>query len=276
MAIVWGATFPLGKLVLVHLAPFRYLELRFALAAALMAPLAWRDLPSIRGGRLRGAVLTGAVLFCAYALQTLGLRTTTASEAGLITGLNVVIVPVLAMLWLRRPTDLITAAGVFAAGSGLWLLAWQGERLRAGDLLVMGCAVALAVHIVLVGRLAPSLPARGFATLQLGTVAVLGLAASTLEPRPGPLPPYVVGAIVFMAIAATLLAYLVQTWAQRFTSPVRAGLLFAVEPVAAVAFGVLWLGDSLSARQAVGAVAILAGVAMGEVARRERREGAWT
>ncbi|HVI86201.1 MAG TPA: DMT family transporter [bacterium] len=67
----------------------------------------------------------------------------------------------------------------------------------------------------------------------------------------GPLPPHVVGAIVFMAVAAILLAYLAQTRAQRFTSPVRTGLLFAVEPLAAVAFGVLWLGDSLSARQAV-------------------------
>ena len=72
------------------------------------------------------------------------------------------------------------------------------------------------------------------------------------------------------------LAYLAQTWAQRFASPVRAGVLSAVEPLAAVVFGMLWLADSLSARQAVGAAAILAGVAMGEASRRESREGART
>ena len=109
--------------------------------------------------------------------------------------------------------------------------------LRAADALLLGVAIVWGTTFPL-GKL-------------LGTVAALALAASTLEPRPGPLPPHVVGAIVFMAVAAILLAYLAQTWAQRFTSPVRTGLLFAVEPLAAVAFGVLWLGDSLSARQAV-------------------------
>ncbi|HKV45681.1 MAG TPA: DMT family transporter [bacterium] len=263
VAAVWGATFPLGKIVLRYLGPFQYLGLRFALAAALMLPFARRDLRSLNGEAVGRGIVTGAVLFCAYALQTLGLRATTASEAGLITGMNVVIVPLLAMVWLKQRSTPLTIAGVITAACGLWLLAGQGMRPRAGDLLVLGCAGAIAVHIVLVGRFAAAFPPGGFATLQIGTVAVLAAAAGMFERRAGAIPLSAIGAVAFMAVAATGAAYLVQTWAQRFTSAARVGLLFTVEPVAALAFGILWLGERLNGHQAVGAAAILAGVVMG-------------
>ncbi len=86
------------------------------------------------------------------------------------------------------------------------------------------------------------------------------------EPRPGALPAPVAGAVAFMAVGATLVAYLAQSWAQRVVSPTRTGLVFALEPMAAVGFGVLWLGETLGLRQGAGAAAILAGVVMGEAA----------
>ncbi len=267
VAVVWGSTFPLAKIVLRHLPPFQYLGLRFALAALLLLPLAWPDLRRLSGRGLRAGVTTGGVLFFAYALQTLGLERTTASKAGLITGLNVVIVPLLLCAWARRVPDLLTAAGVTTAACGLWLLSWQGEAPGGGDGLVLGCAVALALHLIAVGRFAGALPPAGFATLQLGTVAVLGGGVGLLaEPRPGALPLPAAGAVAFMAVGATLVAYLAQSWAQRVISPTRTGLVFALEPVAAVGFGVLWLGETLGLRQGAGAAAILAGVVMGEAA----------
>ena len=268
VAVMWGATFSLGKEVLRFLPPFQYLGLRFALASLLLLPLAWGDLRHFQGRAACQGLVTGSVLFCAYTLQTLGLRMTTASEAGLITGLNVIIVPLLTTIWYRRPPDALTAAGIATAAGGLWLLAWHGMSVGAGDLLVLGCAVAIAVHILLVGRFAGTLPPAAFATLQIGAVAVLaGAMGWFTERRPTLVPPEVAGAVAVMAVGGTLLAYLAQTWAQRFTSPVRVGLLFSVEPVAAVAFGILLLGESLSLPQALGAAAILAGVAMGEVGR---------
>ena len=268
VAVIWGATFPLAKVVLRSLGPFQYLGLRFAIAGVLLLPLARRDLRRLRREDLRRGWLTGAVLFAAYALQTLGLTHTTASKAGLITGLNVVIVPVLLFVWFRRAPSLPTATGVALAACGLWLLAWQGERLSAGDSLVLGCAVALALHLILVGRFAAALPPAGFAFLQVSTVAVLGGAAGLVwEPRPSGVPPGTIAAVAFMAVGATFVAYLAQSWAQRIVSPTRTGLLFAVEPVAAVGFSVAWLGEALGARQALGAAAILAGVVLGEAGR---------
>jgi drug/metabolite transporter (DMT)-like permease len=268
VAVVWGATFPLGKLVLRHLGPFQYLALRFGLAAAIMAPLAWRDRRRLGSAGLRAALAAGAVLFAAYALQTLGLRTTTASNAGLITGLNVLFIPLILLARDRRLPAPPLAAGVGLAVLGLWLLLYRGQRLGSGDVLVLGCAAALAVQAIVVGYVARAVPAAAFVFVQVAAVSVLAAAAAALfEARPDAVPASAAGAIVFMAVAATLGAYVAQTWAQRIVSPTRTGLFFALEPVAAVAFGVAWLGESLGPRQAVGAAAILLGVALSEGGR---------
>lgn len=268
VAVVWGATFPLGKLVLRHFGPFQYLALRFGLAALLMAPLAWRDRGRLGAAGLRAGLLAGAVLFAGYALQTVGLRLTSASHAGLITGLNVVIIPLMLLVWRRRAPGGALGAAVLLAVAGLWLLLWQGGGLGAGDALVLGCAAALALQAILVGRVARAVPAAAFACVQVAAVAVLaGLWAAAGEPAPGAVPLSAGAAIAFMAVAATLGAYVAQAWAQRVVSPTRTGLLFAIEPVAAVGFGVAWLGEPLGARQAAGGGLILLSVVIGELRR---------
>ena len=268
VAVVWGTTFPLGKLVLRHLGPFQYLALRFGLAALLMAPLAWRDRGRLNAPGLRAAVLAGAVLFAGYGLQTVGLLWTTASHAGLITGLNVLMIPLMLLAWRRRAPGAALGAAVLLAAAGLWLLLWQGGRLGGGDLLVLGCAACLALQVLIVGRVARDVPAAPFTLVQLAAVAALsGVWALAGEPAAAAVPMAVATAIVFMAVAATLGAYAAQAWAQRVVSPTQTGLLFALEPVAAVGFGVAWLGESLGARQIAGAVLILAGVVLGEMGR---------
>ena len=268
VAVVWGATFPLGKLVLRHLGPFQYLALRFGLAAALLVPLGWRERCRLGREGLRAGMLAGGVLFAGYALQTVGLRSTTASNAGLVTGLNVVIIPLILLAWGRRAPNPTLAAAVLLAAAGLWLLLWQGGRLGFDDALVLGCAAALALQAIVVGHVAASVPAAAFACVQLAVVAVLsGAAAVTAEPLPVAVPGSAAAAIVFMAVAATFGAYVAQAWAQRFVSPTRTGLLFAIEPVAAVGFGVAWLGDPFGPRQATGAAAIVLSVLIAERGR---------
>lgn len=268
VAVVWGATFPLGKIVLRDLGPFQYLALRFGLAALLLAPLAWRERGRLTGEGVRAGLLAGAVLFAGAALQTVGLRSTTASNAGLITGLNVVMIPLMLLVWRRRAPNRTLAAAVLLAVAGLWLLLWQGGRLGTGDALVLGCAAALALQAIIVGQVARVVPAAAFACVQVATVAVLtGSCAAIVEPAPAALPGQAVGAIVFMAVTATFGAYIAQAWAQRVVSPTRTGLLFAIEPVAAVGFGVAWLGEPLGARQALGAALILLSVVIGELGR---------
>jgi drug/metabolite transporter (DMT)-like permease len=261
VAVVWGVTFPLGKLVLRHIGPFQYLALRFGLAAAVMAPLVWRDRGRLGWPGVRAALVAGTILYAGYALQTLGLRDTSAGNAGLITGLNVLCIPLILLAWHRRPPNAALAAAVGLAVVGLWLLLYHGQPLGRGDALVLGCAVALALQAIVVGHAARAVPAAAFTCIQLAVVAVLaGASAALAETPPAALPAPAAGAIVFMALAATLGAYIAQTWAQRIVSPTRTGVLFALEPVAAVVFAAWWLGESLGPRQAAGAAAILLAV----------------
>jgi len=171
---------------------------------------------------------------------------------------------------------------VAAATIGLGLLTLEdASSLRVGDLLVLGCAVGFAFHIVLVGRLAPRI--NPFALTAAQIVAVAGLSAlAAITEHPGNAlagtGAVLWGVIAFMALSATVGAYLIQSWAQRFTTPSHVGLMFTFEPVAAALTAYALLGDTLSGLQALGAALILAGIVTAElkqdadtVHREERR-----
>ncbi|MGQ0548146.1 MAG: EamA family transporter [Armatimonadota bacterium] len=122
VAAAWGLTFPLGKIVLSTLPPFTYLAVRFGLAAAVLLAILPRGGAATSRRDWTAAAGVGIVLFVAYGLQTFGLRLTTASNAGLITGLSVAMVPVISAVWLRRMPHPAVLAGVAAATIGLGLL----------------------------------------------------------------------------------------------------------------------------------------------------------
>lgn len=271
VAGAWGLTFPLGKRVLETLPPFTYLTLRFALAAAVL--LVWqRGHLRAAGARIaRLGALAGAVLFGGYAFQTVGLRVTTASKAGFITGLSVALVPVLAALWLRRRPRPGVVAGVAAATVGLGLLSLvEPGGPNPGDVLVAACALCFAVQIVMVDRLASDAPAPVLATVQVLPVTALAAVAAAAE-RPlavlaaASATDYAL--VGFMALTGTVAALVVQGWAQRFTSPSHVGVMFAFEPVAAAGAATVLLGEALLPRQAWGAGLILAGIVVAEMSR---------
>lgn len=271
-AASWGLTFPLGKIVLSTLPPFTYLAARFTLAVVMLAPALRRGGVTQRRDWV-GAAAVGVVLFVAYGLQTLGLRLTTASNAAFITGLSVVLVPLISAAWLRRPPKRHVVAGVAAATVGLGLLTLrETSAVRVGDLLVLGCAVGFAFHIVLVGRLAPRLDPVRLTATQFAPAAALSLLAAIAERPADALAGAsltVWGIVAFMALTATAGAFLIQSWAQRFTTPSHAGLMFAFEPVVAALAAYALLGDALSGLQAVGACLILAGIVIAELKQDE-------
>ncbi len=275
VAAAWGLTFPLGKIVLTALPPFTYLTMRFSLASIALLLLSSKPrgesaAASMSLGPLwTQALAVGVVFFFGYAFQVLGLRVTTASQAGFITGTSVIMVPVISGLWLRRVPRPLVLAGIAAATVGLGLLALEGPMaVRMGDLLVLACAVCFAVHIVLVGRLAPALDHRVFAVAQAIPVAVLGAIGALTEHPGAAIASAGLGiwaAIAFMAVTASAGALLVQSWAQRFTTPSHTGLMFTFEPVAAALLAYAMLGEALTARQALGAVLILLGIVIAEI-----------
>ena len=233
------------------------------------------ELPSRRRIFILAApLLMGLALFAGYALQTFGLRLTTPAKAGFITGLSVVIVPVVSTLALRQRLSRGVWLGVGLATAGLALLSLQVTNpvraplsVSTGDLLVLGCAVAFACQILLTGRFAPRWDPLLLTFGQIVVVAITaGIAALLLESPPAP-GGSVLFAAAFTGILATSLAFGIQTAAQRFTSSTRTALVFATEPVFAALFSFLLIGEVLGPRQLVGCALILAGMITAETLR---------
>jgi drug/metabolite transporter (DMT)-like permease len=265
---VWGSSFVIVKEALLSLPPFTFIALRFMLATAVLTALLWRRVGRLSRRDIGNGLIVGTFLFAGFALQTLGLGLTRASTAGFITGLSVVLVPIVAYMWLGHRPGVGSAIGVLLATGGLGLLS-LGDKLEfaTGDLLVLGCAVAFALHIVAVGRFVPHVDGSGFTIVQLafvGVVAsVVGLTTERLEPAALSAP--VIASVAFMGVGGTAFAFLVQNVAQRFTSPTHTALVFTMEPVFAAVFAYVLLSEQLSDRALIGGVLILAGMVLAEM-----------
>jgi drug/metabolite transporter (DMT)-like permease len=264
VALVWGATFVLVKQALADVSTLLFLTLRFSVAAVVLA-LIFRDefrAPNAWVSLLRGA-FAGIFLFVAYVLQTAGLKFTSASKAGFITGLYVPLVPILGGLIDRKLPQISELAGVAMACVGMFLLTAQTNILDIGrgDLLVAGCAVAYTIQMVILGRFAPVSNLGVLTVSQIATGALIGAATFWwVEPVRIAWSPSVWVALAVTSLLATALAFTIQTWAQRWTSPTRTALIFALEPVFAWVTSYLVAGEVLSRRAAVGAALILGGV----------------
>lgn len=274
IALIWGATLVLAKDIVARADAMALVAMRFLMAAALMAVFA---VPRARllDRRLVGAgVLIGLALFVGYTFQTMGLVHTSVSKAGFITGLSVVLVPVLSTLILRKPPDSPAIVGVGSATLGLALLTLnlsKGPVFEAGDLLVLVGAAFFGLHIVAVGEYAPLFDVPLLVTVQLTTVSVaafgvLGFRALALGHRVAvPVSSWDLAGIAFLAAFGTTAAFFVQNVAQRFTSPTHVAIVFASEPVFAGLFGWLLLGETLTTAQYIGAALIVTGMLAAEV-----------
>ncbi|MEW6228465.1 MAG: DMT family transporter [Bacillota bacterium] len=272
--LIWGATFVLVKDIVARVDAVALVALRFLMASALMAVLMVTRVRLMTRRLVRAGVLIGLALFVGYAFQTMGLAYTSASKAGFITGLSVVLVPILSTIILRKPPDPPAVLGVGCATVGLALLTLNlsnGPIFEAGDLLVLVGAVSFGLHIVAVGKFAPLFDVPLLVMVQLATVsvlafAVLGFRVSALGHRVAvPVSAWDLAGIGFLAVFGTTVAFLVQNVAQRFTSPTHVAIVFASEPVFAGLFGWLLLGETLTAAQYVGAALIVAGMLAAEV-----------
>ena len=266
---VWGSTFVMVKEAVRETGPLTFLALRFALATAILAPIVLQREVRPRPELLAGGGAIGLLLFAGYALQTAGLQFTSASKAGFITGLAVVIVPLTVALVVGRPPSRATAAGVALATLGLALLSLRDDlSIGSGDLLVLGCAVAFALHILALGRFAPKADPLALTFAQIAAAAVLTTVGAALfeQPTPDQLRT-VLPAAAFTGLFATVVAFYLQTQAQRFTTPTHTALIFSMEPVFAALFGYLLAGEHLDARALAGCGLILVGMLVAQLAR---------
>jgi drug/metabolite transporter (DMT)-like permease len=279
----WGAAFPVVKCALERCPdirgglglgsvdrptePFLFLSLRFAIGALLVGAA---SIPMLRRLTRRQVIVgcgIGLALCAGYVFQTFGLERTTASNAGFLTGLYVVLTPLLGAAVLRKLPAWSTAAGAVIAFAGLLLIASPtGVRIGLGDGLVVVCAFCFAIHFLLLGRFAGSAPLSALVTLQLAVTAVVtGLLSLAAEQAPVPTEPGIWVAILTTAILATAFAFFIQTGAQRFIPPSRTAVILTMESPMAALFGFLMLNERLTARGWIGGGLIVAGMLVAEL-----------
>jgi drug/metabolite transporter (DMT)-like permease len=274
ICVLWGSTFLVVKDAIGRMPVSDFLAWRFAIAALAMLALRPRSMARLGPtGRRRGGWL-GLALAAGYLFQTYGLRTTPSSVSGFITGMFVVFTPLIAGAVLRRRVGAAAWVGVAVATGGLALLSLHGFAVGRGELLTVGCAIAFAVHIVGLGEWSSAHDPAGLAAVQLTVVTAVSCCAALIDGGLGPPPDFGVwGALLLTAVAATALAFVVQTWAQRVVAPTRAAVIMTTEPAFAGLFGVAAAGDHWGARQVVGAALVLVAMLAVEVGPRRGAEG---
>lgn len=277
VALIWGATFVLVQNAISLLEPFSFNAVRFTAAAVLLG--LWlivfekKQLKKFDKKLMLSGMMLGFWLFIGYAFQTLGLLYTTSSKAGFITGLSVVLVPLLMIGILKQRPGVNSFTGVAAATLGLYLLTMSDvSSLNIGDGFVLICAAGFALHIVFTGKFSSSYPTLLLTTVQISTVAVLSAISSMIfEDWKRAFNPEVIYsanvlvALLITSVLATALAFFIQTNFQKHTTATRVALIFAMEPVFAAITAYFWAGERLTYIALVGCSLIFAGMVFAEL-----------
>lgn len=270
-AFFFGSTFLFVKNAVELAEPVPFIAVRFAIgsvAVGLVLRLQRRSRPPLLELVRHGAV-PGFALGSAYLLQTIGLQYTSGSVSAFITYLLVVFVPLLSFLFTRRRPGPLVGAGIVVSFLGLALVSGaDGVGFGRGQALTLGCAVLFAAHIFLLSHSAGRIDPMWSAGAQLVTVALLAAVLTLFTDGSAgfSFPAAAFRAAVYLGIVASALAFFLQTWAQDHLDATRTALLLMLEPVFAAILGYLVDHDRLGTRGALGAILILVGITIAELA----------
>lgn len=278
VTLVWGTTFVVVKAALADVSPLVFNLLRMLLAFAVLALLNLRSLRGVSRREIQFSAGAGLLLGLGYQFQTAGLALTTPSKSAFLTGLVVVLVPLLSALPGVAPPD--TAKPGFKAFSGA-ALAFAGvvlltaepgagrsllAGLEMGEWLTLICALAFAAHLITLGHAASTMSARRLGTLQIGFAALTMLITLPLGGHPAlHFNGTVVLALVVTAVLGTAFAFTVQSWAQQLLPSSHTALIFTLEPVFAWLTSIIFVGERLGARALGGAGLILCGILVAQL-----------
>ncbi|MCG2762442.1 MAG: DMT family transporter [Candidatus Atribacteria bacterium] len=272
IVIIWGSTFALIKGVINSITPYTFLTYRFLLAALILILIFWKRMKEINIMILKKGSLIGVFLFLGYALQTVGLKYTTATKAGFITGFSVVLVPIISHLFIKEKVSRNSVIGVILAFIGLWFLNYNSSfSFNLGDFLVLLCAFSFAIHIISVGLFSKKLDYVLLAITQITVVFVLSLLMALIFERPAIHLSYssdIWWSIVITGIFATALAFYMQNRFQRYSTATKTAIIFSGEPIFAAMFAYFLLGEKVGVIAWAGGLLIIFGMTISQRAEK--------
>jgi len=280
VTLLWGSTFVVNRVVVTGDGPpLLFLLARFSIATIVLLPMAWGRPHT--PGLLADSVTVGGLTGAGIALQLVGQLFTTASKAAFIVGLSVPLTAPVAYLVTRKRPGAANLAGLTLASAGFVLMAWPGAAsgINLGDLLVGGTAVIYAYVVVRLSVASGRHDVRVFTAGQTACAAAVALlvrlavtpllgrpeALFRAEARPLLLEGRLLVFLLYMALAATVVTFLLMTWAQAKMSATHAAVIYALEPVFASLMAAAFLGERLGARESWGAGLVLAGILVSEL-----------
>lgn len=266
VSIIWGSAFVAQRVAGQMGSVYYFNGARYLLAALVVIPFAGRNIISpYPREQYKWMFIAGFFLFAGSALQQAGMVYTTAGNAGFITALYVVLVPVALFFFWREKPHWLSILAVGLAGVGAYLLSTGGRfEVRAGDVLELVGALFWTFHVIILGKFASKFESMSFSVGQLTVSGLLNLGLGAfIEPIPA-FDGSLVFAIVYTALFSLGLCYTLQIWAQRHTPPADAALILSLESVFAVLSGWLLLDERLAAIQVFGCVLIFAAVLLSQ------------
>ena len=264
-AVIWGAAFTAQSVGMEHLGPFSFNAIRFSIGGVVMLPVVafrQRSLKKKAAGPEAGftkrlvftGVLCGLLLTLANSIQQIGLLYTSPGKAGFITALYVIIVPVIGLFFVNRPTLRLWISVVIAVAGMYLLCVTDTFSVEKGDILIMICALIFAVHIMAIDRLAHDLDGITMSCIQFLTAGVI---CSAIVPLTGEV--ITLGAVksaaiplLYAGVFSCSFAYTFQTVGQQNTTPTAASLLLSTESVFAAIAAWLLIGDTMTVREIFG------------------------
>jgi len=267
IVMIWGTTFPLMKIALGNVKPFYFISLRFITAFIVLTLILNKRLKKINIKTIKIGTFLGLWLFLGFAFQIYGLQFTTASRSGFITGLSVIVVPILSIFILKEIPSISSWIGVLLALVGMYFLTGFTEAgFNYGDLLTFFCAVSIALQIVFLSKYIKNEDPLVITWLQITTVMVLGTIIAFFEsPSNVAINSNSIAVIIYTGIFATALAIFVQSRAQQFTSSTHTGLIFSLEPVFGALFSFMILNERMQTMGMIGATLIFLGIVLSEL-----------
>ncbi len=262
VAMVWGSAFVGQRFAAQHIGPFLFNGSRFILAALILLPLALKQKKKLNFKKMHFTALIGLILFIAGYLQQAGLKYTTAGNAGFITGLYVVFVPVFLAFFFHQRLSWSSWVAAFIATIGLFLLSVQDNfTLAPGDSLELLGAIFWALHVILISKIIKEMEILHFAIGQFAIAGILNLIVGFIF-ESQTLPGFTVAwwAVAYTGILSVGIGYTLQAVGQRHSPPTDAAIILSMEAIFAAAFGYLFLNEILTLQQLLGCVLILAGI----------------
>lgn len=266
VAIIWGTGFVAAQMSLDSgLTPFQTMAYRFSISSILMIIIFWREFRKIDIKVIKAGTVIGIFLFIAFAFQTIGLKYTTPSKNAFLTATNVVIVPFLYWIVLKKKPDMYSTIGAVLTLIGISLLTLEGSfSIKLGDSLTLVCALGFAMHIILVGYYAEKYNPIQLTIVQMVVACILSIISVLFTKNTAPLTLKGGMGVIYLGIVSTCIAFLIQNIAQKHTSATNAAIIMSTESVFGTLASVIILGEILNIRMIAGCIIIFTAIIITE------------